>query len=41
LYAHQLGQWFAWCETNAVDPLVGIQRAQVELDIRQLADPEG
>ncbi len=23
LYAYQLGQWFAWCETNAVDPSSG------------------
>ena len=38
LYACQLRQWFAWCETNALDPLVGIQRAHVELYIRQLGD---
>ena len=38
LYAYQLGQWFAWCETNALDPLVGIQRAHVELYIRGLSD---
>jgi integrase/recombinase XerD len=38
LYAYQLGQWFAWCETNALDPLVGIQRAPVELYIRGLGD---
>jgi len=38
LYAYQLGQWFAWCETNALDPLVGIQRAHVELYIRGLGD---
>ena len=23
MYAYQLGQWFPWCETNALDPLVG------------------
>src|SRR4029079_5540471 len=34
LYAYQLGQWLAWCETNALEPLVGIQRAHVELYIR-------
>lgn len=36
LYASQLRRWFAWCETNAVDPLVGIQRAHIELYIRHL-----
>jgi site-specific recombinase XerD len=36
LYAYQLRRWFAWCETNTLDPLVGIQRAHVELYIRQL-----
>lgn len=25
----QLRQWFSWCESNALDPLVGIQRALV------------
>jgi len=38
LYAYQLRQWFAWCHTNGLDPLVGIQRAHVELYIRQLGD---
>src|SRR4051794_17797908 len=38
LYAFQLRQWFTWCEGNALDPLVGIQRAHVELYIRQLGD---
>jgi len=38
LYAYQLRQWFAWCETNGLDPLVGVQRAHVELYIRQLGD---
>ena len=23
LYASQLRRWFAWCETNTLDPLVG------------------
>jgi len=36
LYASQLRRWFAWCETNALDPLVGIQRAHIELYIRHL-----
>jgi integrase/recombinase XerD len=36
LYAAQLRRWFAWCETNGLDPLLGIQRAHVELYIRQL-----
>jgi len=38
LYAYHLGQWFAWCESNGLDPLAGIQRAHVELYIRQLGD---
>ena len=36
LYAYQLRRWFGWCETNALDPLVGIQRAHIELYIRHL-----
>lgn len=35
-YAAQLRRWFGWCETNRLDPLVGIQQAHVELYIRQL-----
>ena len=38
LYAYQLSQWFTWCETSGTDPLVGIQRAHVELYIRGLGD---
>ncbi len=38
LYASQLRRWFAWCETNALDPLVGIQRAHIELYIRRLGE---
>ena len=38
LYAYQLREWFTWCESNGLDPLVGIQRAHVELYIRQLGD---
>ena len=38
LYASQLRRWFSWCETNALDPFVGIQRAHVELYIRHLGD---
>ena len=38
LYAYQLQAWFAWCEGSGLDPLVGIQRAHVELYIRQLGD---
>lgn len=30
LYAFQLRRWFAWCEANGLDPLLGIQRAHVE-----------
>ncbi len=36
LYAYQLRRWFTWCEDNALDPLLGIQRAHVELYIRYL-----
>lgn len=38
LYAFSLRRWFGWCETNGLDPLVGIQRAHVELYIRQLGE---
>ncbi len=38
LYAYQLRRWFGWCETNGIDPLVGIQSAHVELYIRHLAE---
>jgi integrase/recombinase XerD len=38
LYAYQLRRWFAWCEANELDPLAGIQRAHVELYIRQLGE---
>ena len=38
LYSFQLRQWFGWCETNGLDPLVGVQRAHVELFIRQLGE---
>jgi site-specific recombinase XerD len=38
LYSFQLREWFAWCEANGPDPLLGIQRAHVELYIRQLGD---
>jgi len=38
LYAFQLRRWFGWCEEHALDPLVGIQRAHVELYIRQLGE---
>lgn len=38
LYAYQLREWFAWCEGNGLDPLLGIQRAHVELYIRGLGD---
>ena len=38
LYANQLRRWFGWCQTNGLDPLVGIQRAHVELYIRGLGD---
>ncbi len=36
LYIYQLRRWFAWCQANGLDALDGIQRAHVELYIRQL-----
>jgi integrase/recombinase XerD len=38
LYSYQLRRWFEWCEANGLDPLVGIQRAHVELYIRSLGE---
>jgi site-specific recombinase XerD len=38
LYTYQLRRWFEWCESNALDPLIGIQRAHVELYIRGLGE---
>jgi integrase/recombinase XerD len=38
LYAYHLRRWFVWCEANALDPLVGIQRAHIELYIRHLGE---
>jgi integrase/recombinase XerD len=38
LYAYQLRRWFTWCEVNALDPLVGVQRAHLELYIRHLGE---
>ena len=37
LYSFQLARWFSWCQTHGLDPLVGIQRAHVELYIRHLS----
>ncbi|MGA8045771.1 MAG: tyrosine-type recombinase/integrase, partial [Dermatophilaceae bacterium] len=34
LYEYQLREWFSWCETNGLDPLVGVQRGHIELYIR-------
>jgi integrase/recombinase XerD len=36
LCAYQLRRWFEWCESQGLDPLVGLQRAHVELYIRSL-----
>src|SRR6476661_2864073 len=38
MYAFQLRQWFIWCATHGLDPVVGVQRAHVELYIRQLSE---
>jgi integrase/recombinase XerD len=27
LYAYQLREWFTWCHTHGLDPLVAVQRA--------------
>lgn len=34
----QLRRWFAWCDTNGLDPLIGIERAHIELYICQLGE---
>lgn len=39
MYTAQPRRWFDWCHTTGLDPLVGIQRAHVELYIRP-ARPE-
>ena len=38
LYSYQLRRWFTWCQANGLDPLTGIQRAHVELYIRNQAE---
>ncbi len=38
LYEFQLREWFTWCEEHGLDPLVGVQRAHVELYIRTLGE---
>ncbi len=38
LYSFQLGEWFSWREGHGLDPLVGVQRAHVELYIRGLGE---
>jgi len=38
LYAYPLRRWFMWCRTNGLDALTGIQRAHVELYIRNLGE---
>jgi integrase/recombinase XerD len=38
LYAYQLRRWFACCEMNQLDPLVGVQRPHVELNLRHLGE---
>lgn len=35
LYRRYLGQWFAWCEAQGLDPM-NVQRTHVELYVRQL-----
>ncbi len=31
LYAFQLRQWFGGCQRHGLDPLVGVQRAHIDL----------
>jgi integrase/recombinase XerD len=38
LYEYQLREWFSWCAGYGLDPLAAVQRAHVELYIRQLGD---
>ena len=38
LFAYQLRRWFTWSENNDLDPLIGIQRADIELYIRHLGE---
>jgi site-specific recombinase XerD len=37
-YSDSLRRWFGWCEGNGLDPLIGIQRAHVELYIHELGE---
>lgn len=37
-YSSQLRAWFTWCTMGDLDPLVGIERAHVELFIRSMSD---
>src|SRR5690349_7319066 len=37
LYTYQLREWFTWCEGHGLDPLIGVQRAHIELYIRGLS----
>ena len=34
LYTRYLGEWFAWCERQGLDPLEGVVRGHVEMYIR-------
>ena len=38
LYTFRSREWFDWRERNGLDPLVGVQRAHVELYIRSLGE---
>ncbi len=29
LYAYQLRRWFAWCEANGLDALIGVEQAHI------------
>lgn len=40
LYSYHLKRWLGWCESSGLDPLIGVLRAHVELDIRHLGESE-
>lgn len=41
LYTRYLGEWFAWCESQNLDPLHGVIRAHVEMYVRWRLEHRG
>lgn len=41
LYTRYLGEWFAWCEAQGIDPLTDVVRAHVELYVRWRLEVRG